>query len=544
MTKYIGLTIGPIVKTISNAKRTGELWGASYIFSYIMKSIIKKIYDKYKESMEFVVPYIDEEVFKQKLGVGLFHDRFILRINEGSNVKIDLEKISNEVIAYIGNKIIRESNIGDKEQVKLQEYFKKYFQMYYVEKEIKNEENPIIVINKCLDLLELKQQYIPKEERNYLQEYMTNKKVKKSFLMDDALKSKEKFKRFLSVTEIAAMELKNRYEINEEDENKFFKKLRERTKEIPKAYKYYALVQADGDNIGKIIKNLDFSKEEYKDFSKKLFEFAKTASERIKKHEGFTIYAGGDDLLFLYPLINKTNKNGIENEHPTVFDMMHEISELFRIEFKDYIDKMEEKKEKKPSLSFGVTIAYYKYPLYEVLENARNLLFKEAKNYKLSKEKEKNAIAVRLIKHSGQSFQILLNKDEKSESYKLFKELFKQTIENKKEREKNIIASIPYRLIKDEYIVLTILKDQEHYKEMLENYFENNVRNNINKEDEHVKRYVEDVKRLIIQAVEEIDMQFLVKEKELKEEEILKSILENIYACLKFLQFMNEKVVL
>lgn len=32
MTKYIGLTIGPINETISKAKKTGEIWGFSYLF--------------------------------------------------------------------------------------------------------------------------------------------------------------------------------------------------------------------------------------------------------------------------------------------------------------------------------------------------------------------------------------------------------------------------------------------------------------------------------------------------------------------------------
>ena len=39
--KYIALTIGPIYKTLKNAKKPKELFARSYIFSYIMKNIIK-----------------------------------------------------------------------------------------------------------------------------------------------------------------------------------------------------------------------------------------------------------------------------------------------------------------------------------------------------------------------------------------------------------------------------------------------------------------------------------------------------------------------
>jgi len=47
---YIALTIGPIYKTLSSAKKTRELWGGSYLFSYIMKQIILEFKER-----EFVV---------------------------------------------------------------------------------------------------------------------------------------------------------------------------------------------------------------------------------------------------------------------------------------------------------------------------------------------------------------------------------------------------------------------------------------------------------------------------------------------------------
>ena len=75
MAKYIGLTIGPINKTIFSAKATRELWGASYIFSYIMKTIIRH----FKDKREFIIPYTkDNSLFQQGQEVGLFHDNFIL----------------------------------------------------------------------------------------------------------------------------------------------------------------------------------------------------------------------------------------------------------------------------------------------------------------------------------------------------------------------------------------------------------------------------------------------------------------------------------
>ncbi|MBO0581342.1 hypothetical protein EXQ44_04000 [Clostridium botulinum] len=81
---YIGVTIGPIYKTIQLAKHTGELWASSYMFSYIMKNIIKEILKEFEDKNiknRFIVPYVgqgyEDKVFKDKYEAGLFHDRFI-----------------------------------------------------------------------------------------------------------------------------------------------------------------------------------------------------------------------------------------------------------------------------------------------------------------------------------------------------------------------------------------------------------------------------------------------------------------------------------
>ncbi|CAA6823139.1 MAG: Unknown protein, partial [uncultured Sulfurovum sp.] len=41
--KYIALTIGPIVDTLSLGRKTSEVWMASYLFSSFMKNSIRKI---------------------------------------------------------------------------------------------------------------------------------------------------------------------------------------------------------------------------------------------------------------------------------------------------------------------------------------------------------------------------------------------------------------------------------------------------------------------------------------------------------------------
>lgn len=43
MAKYTAINIGPIIGTISLAKRPRELWAASYLFSFFMECIINEI---------------------------------------------------------------------------------------------------------------------------------------------------------------------------------------------------------------------------------------------------------------------------------------------------------------------------------------------------------------------------------------------------------------------------------------------------------------------------------------------------------------------
>ncbi|MBK6914993.1 MAG: hypothetical protein IPH11_15530 [Ignavibacteriales bacterium] len=82
---YTALTIGPIHKTLQSVKSTKAIWAASYMFSYLIKEIIKQINNK----NDIIIPYSKEveingkkenplaEDFKKR--AGLFPDRIILK---------------------------------------------------------------------------------------------------------------------------------------------------------------------------------------------------------------------------------------------------------------------------------------------------------------------------------------------------------------------------------------------------------------------------------------------------------------------------------
>ena len=83
----------------------------------------------------------------------------------------------------------------------------------------------------------------------------------------------------------------------------------------------------------------------------------------MSRFGGMIIYAGGDDLLFLAPVSNGKGQ--------TVFELCQEIAMLFEGKMKDNFVGF----SSCPTVSFGISIQYEKFPLYEALNHARNLLF-------------------------------------------------------------------------------------------------------------------------------------------------------------------------
>ncbi|MCD7768510.1 MAG: hypothetical protein LUH36_00095 [Oscillospiraceae bacterium] len=95
----------------------------------------------------------------------------------------------------------------------------------------------------------------------------------------------------------------------------------------------------------------------------------------------------------------------------------------------------------KTSLSFGVSIQYYKFPLYEALRRARTLLFDHAKSFSLRAggAPDKNCMAVQLEKHSGQSLALRVDMTSVDALDKLL-------TSSPSEVEDELLQSVPYHL--------------------------------------------------------------------------------------------------
>jgi CRISPR-associated protein Cmr2 len=112
----------------------------------------------------------------------------------------------------------------------------------------------------------------------------------------------------------------------------------------PEKYPYYAILVADGDNMGKLLGKMD-SIGQHQRFSQDLAEFATQVGGIVPKHDGYKVYAGGDDVLALLPV-------------RTAIACAQELAQAFT-------------NKVGATLSAGIAVVHYRQPLSLSLEMAR-----------------------------------------------------------------------------------------------------------------------------------------------------------------------------
>jgi hypothetical protein len=161
-----------------------------------------------------------------------------------------------------------------------------------------------------------------------------------------------------------------------------------------------------------------------------------------------------------------------------------------------------------PSLSFGVAVHYYKYPLYESFDLAYNLLYKAKYGENSAK---KNALAFSLQKHSGQSLGIIFpnyetGKDGKASNpcFEKFCTLLDQMNETKV-NEEDFLKSVETHLRQFERLFANAIKisnrqTEENRLPMIDNLFHNTFDSNIHRDmdnPDQVKGQLKDLKELL-----------------------------------------------
>ncbi|GHU89697.1 type III-B CRISPR-associated protein Cas10/Cmr2 [Bacteroidia bacterium] len=519
--KYLGITIGPIYDTILQAQKTREFWFGSYFFSHLMKLILREIINKgYGTILAQDTSKIHED---EKLhGAGIYSDRCYVRLSKD---------FTQENYDSLSESVLNQLKVEDKSVLK------DYVQIYCTVQTIDGDGNYIQILNQQLDTMELQTQYSPWYIYTLASGYENLKKLRRndekiilptnvdglitewyelgfnkadrddliyyeninggiwSFpsLLEITTKGLDRFNSDLYKKEIHSLFEKSLSdEINgREDKTKEKEILKQIKKLFPDyyqtAHKYAVIVTADGDNMGKLFKAVAEKHDDdlLNKLAQNVSEFNRQASRLIYQYGGKPVYIGGDDLVFFAPSISyedetkvRTNSEieGIlwsEDNSGHIFNLIEALDNVFNHIFATWIDNP---KYEKPSLSYGISITYYKYPLSEAMNLSHDLLFNHAKKYPTEKNPVKNCIAVQLMMHSGSFDEVVLEKSGSDSSFNRLLELLKKFPEKE-----NVINSILQRLRSDAELILCIGRDEDSFKSYFSNEYEFQLMTNTRK---------------------------------------------------------------
>lgn len=535
-TNYLAITIGPLFKTMSLAKKTRELWSVSFTFSLLMKQLI----DAFSKCGKLLSP--GNGVQFPLHGAGIYPDRCYFELPEGLLTEEQVSAIKETAFSNFNS----ETGLSKSED---------YYQVYIVQAAISA--NPIGTLNQMLDVLELQQQYAPKQVIDWKKQWESGVYFQKLYdkgfsstdelLPDLFLPGNIAVRRFPSIPEISTNEFAKRNSAKYwqaigyqglvsstgaasftrstdlaeqvEDDDSIIKQVKKAfPDDFLQRHKYFSIVKADGDNVGKLIAAIEGGGGNITALSNCLNSFSATAVDALVKYGAFPVYAGGDDLLFFAPVANNVqNDNSIfslQTAHGNVFgNNLFFLLTYLNNEFKKALAPVLTSNVN-VSLSFGVMCGFYKQPIKEIQEAAYNALNDAKQQY------GKNHISMKVQKHSGQSFSMGFGQE--SHFYYQFLELSKAAAA-KGGFDENFLNSLMYKLDDQKIVLKHIAGDTARLKQFF--------KENFNESYKRFTIFFERMELLVGSAF--ADFPGLP----------LDVIIEKIYGALRFVHFINAKDV-
>lgn len=201
---------------------------------------------------------------------------------------------------------------------------------------------------------------------------------------------------------------------------------------------YYAIVQMDGDSMGAHVSQCK-TKDDHQQVSQILDKFTQAVDGLVNEHQGYRIYAGGDDVLAFFPADCALNAAQIlAQKYRTLFEAW------------PHRHKTDEGKEFPFTASIGIVFAHYLDPLDLVLRTAHDAE-KRAKN-----QYGRDAIAVTILRRSGQTLEVGGKWTDTVDMVKQLSELFEK---------EEISSRFPYNVLREAKVVTKL--DQAGREAML-----------------------------------------------------------------------------
>ena len=519
MKTYIALTLGPITEIAKLAENTRGLWASSYLFSYFAKRIFVeqtpvnngKCECKWRfHPDKFLLPYLSDEMRTEKFsGAGVLGDRYIFESEKGDFNK--LNTAVTDTYCHLADKIAS-SNVP-KDNVK--KYLLHTLKAYYFEigfEETKSKKDIVHECEKRLAIMEQQSVMLSQldDSHNYLTTFFD--RVTDSFLTTDAWGDKISFP---TLVEISSSSPTAKYKFDtfaKKDKNK------EDDDRILKPYeKYIAVVYSDGDSMGRTLSSIN----EHTPLSKGLFEYNKESTRLINNFGGLPVFCAGDDLFFFAPIYNdmewtkKVDGQTVTCKGKTIFDLLEELKTAFNgcitKSFDEYKKDNPDINYILPTLSFGISVTYYKFPMIEAIKLSQRLL-NMAKNSNFPSQwvtdgfvPLKNNIVYSVQKHSGQTRGALLHNDN-TKTLNAFHELLRTYISSGEKSQNELVTSLMHSLREKEAVLYNAIKDAKK----LENFFFNNFDESIH---EDKQKFFSLVQKLMINAYEEYQIEVIPDKK-------------------------------
>lgn len=536
---FYGITIGPIFDTLQLSSKPAALWAGSYMFSELSYLLCKRISDD--SGLFLLTPQFDEEddvgvywVPSHRDGIGLFPDHIIFTAESDSEfIKMGrderIEKINEWRTGAIGE-LAKRFTVKNEESDALRVYLSSYLQVHIFEFEVALGSddvwsNPILASQKTFDCVELEYGFAVIEERNELLDKFENndREVSKSSEIKKLIGGTNDKGLITDRGELLSQDTASgggpSYSLcrtwplwdansgSSKDEKVIIRDLEDishdnKTEgERLKKHRYYAVIRADGDNMSETIKkkgrsiNQDssadngatdsFSFPGIVEFSETCWNYSRKAAKVVSDYHGVTIYSGGDDLLALVPVENSNGKN--------VLDLTTDLQEVFAKAFGTPTEG-----NNAPTLSIGICICYYKYPLYEALDKSYEMLFGKAKQ-----ASGKNTLAIYLEKHSGSFIEMQFRQQSTSKLLKKLREQLRKQNEKPKDSACDFYNGSITRLGHYHALYVEALKESNGDAERVRHVFENTFDDQMAEQGTQSKKHLDDLLSLLGSLINE-----------------------------------------
>lgn len=516
---YYAITIGPVVDTISMSSKPLGLWFASYLFSEFSKQICKQLVGH----VSFFSPSYDSN-WEDQNAVGKFHDRIIFtsnldRGNIDTKVQYAIDKLET---AIFGGQ--------NYDYVNLKEYLT--YHIAVLTKEELGDKNVIDAFGSILDSMEANQKILSGRQisamRSLINDMAPKTSDKRSNSKLETLKLFTKQKNSL-YNDLLLLSDRGQEEHNNVDiTDKEGKSKKVHVRELgelcrngqkieKKIQKYYAIVQADGDGIGTYLTKLPNDK--INDFSKKLLDYSESLAEKVSKVGGSLIYAGGDDLLALMPVYIKNNELQINH----ILDFCKDLNKHFK---ESMSGNNEGPSQDSVALSFGISIFYYKYPLYEAFKKSIHQLFTVAKG-----RAGKNCIAIYAQKHSGQVIDFVVKNNWVDEKIALDDNRTINLYDALTANNSGDNHSLLYHLMNNAFLFqFALKKDKAIIDNVIDNYF-----SHISQEQDAAFMANKELLKILFKHLPSSDLRYLKQKKKESDEETLFNYAIQVLRFRKFL---------